>query len=90
MSNRQTIIVLGGGIGGVVSAVELRKKLAKEHRIILIDREREHLFQPSLLWVMLGVGNHVSNILIKTSAANRTEAAIYAARQGITADPAVD
>ena len=54
MSNEQTIIVLGGGIGGVVSAVELRKKLAKEHRIILIDREREHLFQPSLLWVMLG------------------------------------
>ena len=36
------------------------------------------------------VGNHVSNILNKTSAANRTEAAVYAARQGITADPETD
>ncbi len=36
------------------------------------------------------VGNHVSNILNKTSAANRTEAAVYAARQGITADPKTD
>ena len=33
------------------------------------------------------VGNHVSNILNKTDTANRTEAAVYAARQGITADP---
>ena len=54
MNNRQTIIILGGGIGGVISATNLRKKLSKRHRVILIDREHEHLFQPSLLWVMTG------------------------------------
>ncbi len=25
-----------------------------DHRVVLIDREREHLFQPSLLWLMIG------------------------------------
>jgi DNA-binding CsgD family transcriptional regulator len=33
------------------------------------------------------VGNHVSNILNKTNSTNRTEAAIYAARHGLTTDP---
>ena len=55
MSEAKTTLVLGGGVGGIVTAVELRKKLAREHRIVLVDRERDHLFQPSLLWLMTGV-----------------------------------
>ena len=51
----KTILVLGGGIGGVVAAVELRKKLAQHHRIVLVDREQRHLFSPSLLWLMTGL-----------------------------------
>ena len=51
----KTILILGGGIGGVVTAVELRKKLPKEHRVILVDREQRHLFSPSLLWLMTGL-----------------------------------
>jgi sulfide:quinone oxidoreductase len=54
MDDKQTIVILGGGVGGVVSAVELRKKLPKQHRIVLVDREEHHLFAPSLLWLMLG------------------------------------
>ncbi|MBT8465719.1 MAG: NAD(P)/FAD-dependent oxidoreductase [Deltaproteobacteria bacterium] len=54
MDNHQTIVILGGGVGGVVSAVELRKKLPKQHRIVLVDREEQHLFAPSLLWLMIG------------------------------------
>jgi len=54
MDNNQTIVILGGGVGGVVSAVELRKKLPKQHRIVLVDREEQHLFAPSLLWLMIG------------------------------------
>ncbi len=54
MNNNQTIVILGGGVGGVVSAVELRKKLPKQHRIVLIDREESHLFAPSFLWLMIG------------------------------------
>ena len=50
----KTVIVLGGGIGGVVVASRLRKQLRREHRIILVEREVNHLFQPSLLWLMTG------------------------------------
>ena len=49
-----TILILGGGIGGVATARALRKRLAPEHRIVLVDREPDHLFQPSLLWLMTG------------------------------------
>lgn len=55
MRNSQTILVLGGGVGGLVTAVKLRKKLPKEHRVVLVDRERKHLFSPSLLWLMTGL-----------------------------------
>jgi sulfide:quinone oxidoreductase len=50
----QTIVVLGGGVGGVVAARELRRRLPKPHRIVLVDRERQHVFAPSLLWLMVG------------------------------------
>jgi sulfide:quinone oxidoreductase len=50
----QTIVILGGGVGGVVAARELRRRLARPHRIVLIDREPDHLFAPSLLWLMVG------------------------------------
>ena len=55
MSEPKTVVVLGGGVGGVVTARELRKRLAREHRVVLIDREREHVFAPSLLWLMVGL-----------------------------------
>ncbi|MBI3131775.1 MAG: NAD(P)/FAD-dependent oxidoreductase [Acidobacteria bacterium] len=54
MSGAKTILILGGGVGGLVTAVSLRKKLPSAHRIILVDRKREHLFQPSLLWILTG------------------------------------
>ena len=54
MSDSRTILVLGGGIGGVATARALRKRLPRAHRIVLVDREREHVFAPSLLWLMVG------------------------------------
>lgn len=50
----RTVLVLGGGIGGVVAATELRKLLPAEHRVILIERSGHHVFWPSLLWLMTG------------------------------------
>ena len=50
----KTVLVLGGGIGGVVAARELRKWLGSSDRVILIDKDGKHLFAPSLLWVMEG------------------------------------
>ncbi len=52
--NRKTVAVLGGGIGGVAAAVSLRKRLDKEHRVILVDQEGQHIFWPSLLWLQVG------------------------------------
>jgi len=54
MSEAKTVVVLGGGVGGVVVATTLRKQLPKSHRVVLVDRERRHLFAPSLLWLMTG------------------------------------
>jgi sulfide:quinone oxidoreductase len=53
MKNK-TILILGGGVGGLVTANEIRHRLSDEHRIILIDRQEKHLHNPSLLWLMLG------------------------------------
>lgn len=54
MTDSKTVVILGGGVGGVVTARTLRKKLPDQHRVIIVDRERDHLFAPSLLWLMIG------------------------------------
>jgi sulfide:quinone oxidoreductase len=51
---RRTVVVLGGGVGGLVTANELRRELDPADRIVVVERERQHLFQPSLLWLMVG------------------------------------
>ncbi len=53
----KTIIILGGGTGGLVAANLLRKKLNKEHKIILIDKNDRYIYAPSFLWLMLGKRN---------------------------------
>ncbi|MCH8923220.1 MAG: NAD(P)/FAD-dependent oxidoreductase, partial [Planctomycetes bacterium] len=45
---------LGGGVGGLVTASELRKRLGKEHRVVLVDQGGRHVFWPSLLWLQVG------------------------------------
>ena len=50
----RTVLVLGGGVGGLVAANELRRRLAPRDRVVLVERESRHLFQPSLLWLMVG------------------------------------
>lgn len=54
MTRGKTVLVLGGGIGGSVAATRLRKLLAPEHRVVLVERESAHVFAPSFLWVMIG------------------------------------
>jgi sulfide:quinone oxidoreductase len=54
VARSQTIIVLGGGIGGIATARALRKRLPRTHRIVLVDRHPDHVFAPSLLWLMVG------------------------------------
>jgi sulfide:quinone oxidoreductase len=54
MRQERTVLVLGGGVGGVVAATRLRKLLPRHDRVVLVDRERQHVFQPSLLWLAIG------------------------------------
>jgi sulfide:quinone oxidoreductase len=50
----RTVLVLGGGVGGLAAANELRRRLDPRDRVVLVEREARHLFQPSLLWLMVG------------------------------------
>ena len=54
MSQTKTVLILGAGVGGLVAANRLRQHLPRSHRIVLIDREAQHVFQPSLLWLAVG------------------------------------
>ena len=54
MVGGKTVLVLGGGIGGIVVATLVRKRLARAHRVVLVERESRHVFPPSLLWLMVG------------------------------------
>ena len=53
MTNR-TVVVLGGGTGGLVAARRLRRSLDATDRVVLVDRSATYRFAPSLLWVLTG------------------------------------
>ena len=48
------VVVLGGGVGGMVAAIELRRQLPAVHRVVLIEKNAKYAFPPSFLWVMTG------------------------------------
>jgi sulfide:quinone oxidoreductase len=50
-----TVLILGGGIGGLVAARRLRARLGRQHRVVLVERQDEHVFPPSLLWLSVGL-----------------------------------
>ncbi|MEW6196427.1 MAG: FAD/NAD(P)-binding oxidoreductase [Bacteroidota bacterium] len=50
---KATILILGGGVGGIVTANNLRKKLPKDYRIVLIEKNKKHSFAASFLWLMV-------------------------------------
>ncbi|MFW6202125.1 MAG: NAD(P)/FAD-dependent oxidoreductase [Gemmatimonadota bacterium] len=54
MNSGWTVLVLGGGVGGIVAARSLRRRLSDRDRVVLIDRERRHAFAPSFLWLAVG------------------------------------
>ncbi|MDE2136781.1 MAG: NAD(P)/FAD-dependent oxidoreductase [Gammaproteobacteria bacterium] len=48
------IAIIGAGIGGVPCAFELRKRLGKQHRVVLIGSSPYFEFTPSNPWVAVG------------------------------------
>ncbi len=53
-SEAATIVILGGGVGGIVAARHLRKRLGSSHRVVVVDRSPDHVFASSFLWLMVG------------------------------------
>lgn len=56
---KPTILVLGGGLGGVHTARELSRKIGNEDginlaRILVFERKKSSLYAPSLTWLMVG------------------------------------
>ncbi|MFH5885845.1 NAD(P)/FAD-dependent oxidoreductase [Halalkalibaculum sp. DA3122] len=56
---KPTILVLGGGIGGISTARELSRKIGNEDginlaRILVFEKEKSSLYAPSLTWMMVG------------------------------------
>ncbi len=49
-----TVLVLGGGTGGITTARALRRRLAPTDRVVLVERDPVFRFAPSFLWVMSG------------------------------------
>jgi sulfide:quinone oxidoreductase len=50
----RSVVVLGGGTGGLVAARRLRRSLDPVDRVVLVDRDATFRFAPSFLWVMTG------------------------------------
>lgn len=50
----KTILVLGGGLGGITAAGALRRQCAPEHRIVVIERRSTFSLQMANLWLMTG------------------------------------
>ena len=49
-----TVVVLGGGTGGIVAASRLARKLSNGHKVVLVEREPTYRYAPSFLWLMSG------------------------------------
>ncbi len=50
----KTVVILGGGVGGMIAANRLRERLTADHRVVLVERDVEQAFAPSFLWLMTG------------------------------------
>jgi len=51
------IVILGGGTAGTMIANRLLRELGDEARIVVIDRDNRHVYQPGLLFVPFGLAD---------------------------------
>lgn len=50
----KTVLILGGGVGGMTAANRLSRRLGDAHQVRMVERQEDHIFAPSLLWLMIG------------------------------------
>ena len=53
--SKKTVLVLGGGIGGLVTSSLLKSKLKEDIDLQLVERKKTFDFPPSYPWLMIGV-----------------------------------
>lgn len=53
-NNMSRILILGAGIAGHVAASHLRRKLSKEHQVIVMSPNGNYQWVPSNIWVGIG------------------------------------
>lgn len=51
------LVILGAGTGGTIMANKMRKCLPSEWRISVVEREKDHFYQPGFLFVPFGYQN---------------------------------
>ncbi len=52
----KTIVILGGGAGGTMTANRLRRRFGRDEAVIhVVDRDDRHVYQPGLLFVPFGL-----------------------------------
>lgn len=56
------IVIIGAGISGHTAAAHLRRKLSKEHEVLVVSPNRNYQWVPSNIWV--GIGRMKSKELI--------------------------
>ena len=54
---RHRIVILGGGTAGTMIANRLLREHGDEARIVVIDRDNRHVYQPGLLFVPFGLAD---------------------------------
>jgi sulfide:quinone oxidoreductase len=52
-----TTVIIGGNFAGFTAALEIKRKGGEHHRVVVIDRNEDFLFIPSLIWVPFGRRN---------------------------------
>lgn len=51
------IVILGGGLGGTITANRLRAQMGDSAQVTVIDQDDRHIYQPGLLFVPFGMAD---------------------------------
>ncbi|MAO09114.1 MAG: sulfide:quinone reductase [Alteromonas sp.] len=83
------IVVLGAGISGHVAATHLRRKLSKEHEVVVVSPNSNYQWIPSNIWV--GIGRMKSKkILFPLAPLYKKKGITYKQAKAITFHPEGD
>jgi sulfide:quinone oxidoreductase len=52
----RSVVILGGGFGGITTALDLRRALGPEHAVTLVDRSPRFMMGFRKLWIVAGTG----------------------------------